>query len=69
MLALVKAPERVDAGSRDGSVTVELPEAAYDVRTEVEDGRTNVSVLEDPASSRVVSVTAEDGNITVRPAG
>ncbi|MFF9543203.1 DUF4097 family beta strand repeat-containing protein [Streptomyces albidoflavus] len=69
VLALVRAPERVDAGSRDGSVTVELPEAAYDVRTEVEDGRTNVSVLEDPASSRVVSVTAEDGNITVRPAG
>ncbi|RZE59315.1 hypothetical protein C0R01_23685 [Streptomyces albidoflavus] len=60
---------RVRARTEDGSVTVELPEAAYDVRTEVEDGRTNVSVLEDPASSRVVSVTAEDGNITVRPAG
>ncbi|MFJ4942608.1 hypothetical protein DI273_23510 [Streptomyces violascens] len=69
VLALVKAPARVDAASKDGSVTVELPEAAYDVRTKVEDGRTNVSVLEDPASSRVVSVTAQDGNITVRPAG
>ncbi|MGW4457051.1 DUF4097 family beta strand repeat-containing protein [Streptomyces albidoflavus] len=69
VLGLVKAPERIDAGSKDGSVTVELPEAAYDVRTAVQDGRTNVSVLEDPASSRVVSVTAQDGNITVRPAG
>ncbi|MGW4373357.1 DUF4097 family beta strand repeat-containing protein [Streptomyces albidoflavus] len=69
VLGLVEAPERIDAASKDGSVTVELPEAAYDVRTEVQDGRTNVSVLEDPASSRVVSVTAQDGNITVRPAG
>ncbi|MGA4858860.1 DUF4097 family beta strand repeat-containing protein [Streptomyces koyangensis] len=69
VLGLVEAPERIDAASKDGSVTVELPEAAYDVRTEVQDGRTHVSVLEDPASSRVVSVTAQDGNITVRPAG
>ncbi|OWA05695.1 hypothetical protein B9W68_22870 [Streptomyces sp. CS227] len=69
VLGLVEAPDRIDAASKDGPVTVELPEAAYDVRTAVQDGRTNVSVLEDPASSRVVSVTAQDGNITVRPAG
>ncbi len=69
MLGLVEAPDRIDAASKDGPVTVELPEAAYDVRTAVQDGQTNVSVLEDPASSRVVSVTAQDGNITVRPSG
>ncbi|MFD6828629.1 DUF4097 family beta strand repeat-containing protein [Streptomyces diastaticus] len=68
-LALARAPQRIDASSEDGSVTVELPEAAYDVRTKVQDGRTNVSVLEDRASSRVVSVTTQDGNVTVRPAG
>ncbi|MFD4987319.1 DUF4097 family beta strand repeat-containing protein [Streptomyces sp. NPDC058374] len=69
LLSMAEAPERIDAGSKDGSVTVELPEAAYRVRTAVQDGRANVSVLEDPSSSRVVSVTAEDGNVTVRPAG
>lgn len=69
LLSLAEPPERIDATSEDGSLTVELPEAAYRVRTEVQDGRANVSVLEDPASSRVVSVTAQDGNITVRPAG
>ncbi|WP_431033153.1 DUF4097 family beta strand repeat-containing protein [Streptomyces sp. P6-2-1] len=64
------APALVDTHSQDGSTTVELPgSAAYDVRTEVKEGSTHVSVDRAEDSAHRVRARSHDGSVTIREAG
>ncbi|EPH43629.1 hypothetical protein STRAU_3307 [Streptomyces aurantiacus JA 4570] len=76
-LRLAAAPDRLQARSQDGSVTVALPvakggggggAASYRVDTEAVDGGADVSVPRDTRSPHHVSVRSVDGNVTVRSA-
>ncbi|MER6689728.1 DUF4097 family beta strand repeat-containing protein [Streptomyces minutiscleroticus] len=74
-LGLRAVPDRVEAGSDDGSVTVELPRedgdgvrAVYRVTAETDDGAVDVSVPRDPTGAHVVSARSQDGEVTVRSA-
>ncbi|MGX9919573.1 DUF4097 family beta strand repeat-containing protein [Streptomyces sp. NPDC002248] len=64
------APALVDTDSRDGSTTLELPgSVAYDVRTEVGDGSTRVSVDRTEDGAHKVRAHSADGSVTIREAG
>ncbi|MEU6392085.1 DUF4097 family beta strand repeat-containing protein [Streptomyces sp. NPDC046939] len=68
-VALRTAPDRLDATSDDGSLTLELPGSAkYRVDTHTDDGRVDVSVPRDDASAHRISARAQDGKVTVRTA-
>lgn len=73
-LALAAAPDRVDARSEDGALTVTLPRTekgaalSYDVKAEAHDGSVDVSVPRDGASPHRVSALSDDGKVTVRSA-
>ncbi|MCQ4213854.1 DUF4097 family beta strand repeat-containing protein [Streptomyces longispororuber] len=62
-------PDRVEATSQDGSLTLGLPGSArYRVTTDTDDGAVDVSVPRDPRSEHRVSARAQDGKVTVRTA-
>ncbi|ANP54776.1 hypothetical protein J2Z21_001579 [Streptomyces griseochromogenes] len=67
-LELSAVPDRVDADSDDGDVTVALPRAAYHLRTGADDGAVSVSVPRDGRSAHAVSAHSSEGNVTVRTA-
>ncbi|MFF1709241.1 DUF4097 family beta strand repeat-containing protein [Streptomyces sp. NPDC058268] len=73
-LKLASVPDRVEARSADGAVTIEVPEkkdgrdVAYDVTTKTADGGVDVSVPRDSGSPHLVSARSEDGKVTVRSA-
>lgn len=68
-LALRTAPDRLDATSDDGSLTVELPgSATYRVDTHTDDGRVDVSVPRDAASAHRITARTQDARITLRTA-
>lgn len=66
-LGFSEAPSSVRTGSRDGSTTVTAPRTPYAVRTDVRDGSAEVSLPRDDASSRSISATSRDGDVTLRP--
>ncbi|WP_432159838.1 DUF4097 family beta strand repeat-containing protein [Streptomyces sp. NRRL F-5630] len=63
-------PALVDTDSKDGSTTVEVPGSVrYDVRTEVRDGSTHVSVDRAKDGAHKVRARSVDGSVTIRAAG
>jgi hypothetical protein len=70
-LSFAAAPTRVEARSSTGPVKVTLPAGAetYRVTTTSDTGTAKSAVPNDPASPRVVTAVAENGNATVRKAG
>jgi hypothetical protein len=62
------APQRVDASSSDGSVTVVVPDTpdTYAVTAHTSDGSRNIDVRTDPTSDRVIQMSSHDGSVTVR---
>ena len=73
-LKLASVPDRVEARSADGAVTIEVPkkkggrDVSYDVVTKTADGAVDVSVPRDSGSPHLVSARSEDGKVTVRSA-
>lgn len=73
-LRLASVPDRVEARSADGAVTIEVPKSkggrdiSYDVATKTADGAVDVSVPRDSGSPHLVSARSEDGKVTVRSA-
>ncbi|MFC8126475.1 DUF4097 family beta strand repeat-containing protein [Streptomyces sp. NPDC057302] len=73
-LTLASVPDRVEARSTDGAVTIEVPgknggrDVSYDVATRTADGAVDVSVPRDSGSPHLVSARSEDGKVTVRSA-
>lgn len=61
-------PQRVDASSSAGSVTVVLPDhpgAAYRVDADSSAGSTQVGVRTDPSATRTIRAHSSAGSITV----
>lgn len=73
-LRLASVPDRVEARSADGAVTIEVPKSkggryvSYDVAAKTADGAVDVSVPRDSGSPHLVSARSEDGKVTVRSA-
>ncbi len=67
-LKYTTAPDIAELKAGSGDVTLRVPEGSYDVKTEVGSGDTAVTVGNDPASPRKLSLTTGSGNISVLPA-
>ncbi|MEV5610449.1 DUF4097 family beta strand repeat-containing protein [Streptomyces sp. NPDC052225] len=68
-IALRTVPDRVDARSQDGSLTLTVPGSArYRVTTDTDDGGVDVSVPRDAHSDHRITARAQDGKVTVRTA-
>ncbi|WP_240967725.1 DUF4097 family beta strand repeat-containing protein [Streptomyces composti] len=67
-LTLGSVPDRVDARTQDGFLTVELPRASYRVDTETGDGPERVSVPRDDSSPHRVTARTRDGGLVIRTA-
>ncbi|MFE6161024.1 DUF4097 family beta strand repeat-containing protein [Streptomyces sp. NPDC056486] len=73
-LGLASVPDRVEARSANGSLTIEVPrkkggrDVSYDVATKTDNGAVDVSVPRDSGSPHLVSARSEDGKVTVRSA-
>ncbi|MEV4177616.1 DUF4097 family beta strand repeat-containing protein [Nonomuraea sp. NPDC049709] len=67
-LKYASAPESAELKTGSGDITLNVPDGAYDVKTEVGSGDANVSVKKDGASPNKISLTAGSGDITVSPA-
>jgi hypothetical protein len=67
-LQFAVAPQRVEASSSHGDVTAVLPrtDASYRVRLSTSHGDTTNDVRSDPQSSRVVDLSTQHGDATVR---
>ncbi|MET9494590.1 DUF4097 family beta strand repeat-containing protein [Streptomyces sp. NPDC006552] len=63
------APDRLDARTDDGSLTLTLPGTArYRVSTHTQDGGVDVSVPRDPRSAHRITASTQDGRLTLRTA-
>ncbi|WP_338696113.1 DUF4097 family beta strand repeat-containing protein [Streptomyces sp. Q6] len=68
-IALRTVPDRVDAVSEDGSLTLAVPgSATYRVTTDTDDGGVDVSVPRDAHSDHRISARAQNGKVTLRTA-
>ncbi|MEH1011871.1 DUF4097 family beta strand repeat-containing protein [Micromonospora sp. CPCC 206060] len=61
------APGSVRAHAGSGSVEVTVPAGAYQVRTRTGSGDATVSIPDDPTAKLVLDVSADSGDVTVRP--
>jgi hypothetical protein len=66
-LRYTRPPNRVDAATNGGSVTMWLPRAAYAVAAQTGDGKHTVQVSTDPTSSRTISVNSDGGDVSLLP--
>ncbi|MEV0972056.1 DUF4097 family beta strand repeat-containing protein [Microtetraspora glauca] len=67
-LAFAAVPDQVAVRTDNGALTVEVPDAAYQVK--VKGGKdVRADVREDATSRHVITATSDNGRITVRPAG
>lgn len=68
-LAFSEPPDLVVASSDNGSIDIALPpvDGGYRVETAADNGRENIEVTDDPASTRVIRANSDNGSITVRP--
>ncbi|MFI7384949.1 DUF4097 family beta strand repeat-containing protein [Streptomyces sp. NPDC049813] len=68
-IAARTAPDRLDARTDDGSLTLTLPgSATYQVATDTDDGGVDVSVPRDRHSAHRILARSQDGEVTVRTA-
>ncbi|NEB82008.1 DUF4097 domain-containing protein [Streptomyces sp. SID14478] len=68
-VALRSVPDRVEARSSDGSLTLTVPDSAkYKVSTHTQDGGVDVSVPRDSHSAHQISARSQDGKVTLRTA-
>ena len=67
-LSFDQAPTSVTTHADNGDVTVGLPapDVAYDLRTMTDNGTVSTPIKTDPTSSRRISATSDNGNITIR---
>lgn len=67
---LDQAPTRLEAGSGNGDVTLTVPNTTYAVHASAGNGTVSDSTLRtDPSSSRTISVSSGNGDVTIRAAG
>jgi hypothetical protein len=68
---LLSSPDRVSAVSGQGDVTVELPRGpnSYQVKASSGEGSVSDSVVNNPASDRVINASSGQGDVTVRYRG
>ncbi|MFJ8824773.1 DUF4097 family beta strand repeat-containing protein [Streptomyces sp. NPDC102467] len=68
-LTLRTVPDRVEASTDDGSLTLTLPgSATYRVSTHTDDGGVHVDVPRDTHSAHRISARSQDGEVTLRTA-
>jgi hypothetical protein len=67
-IVMVTPPQQLQATTDNGSVTVVLPNTpdAYAVDAGTDNGRVRNDVRTDPASTRTITLTSDNGNVTVR---
>jgi hypothetical protein len=67
-IVMAVPPDTLDARSDNGSVTVVLPDTpdAYAVDASTDNGNVRNDVRHDPTSSRTITVSSDNGNVTVR---
>ena len=70
-LDFVDVPDRVVASTDNGSIEIALPdvEGGYNVDTQTDNGSEDVTVLDNPSSTRTVTAETDNGSVTVRPIG
>lgn len=69
LLGLRNAPEEIEAESRNGKITIEVPESSsYRVDTTTNNGRVDVSVTEG-GDDHLISAESHNGHITIRGTG
>lgn len=61
-------PQNVTATTSNGDVTLRVPAAGYQVRTDTSLGRTDVRIANDPAGRYRLDLSTSNGDITVEPA-
>ncbi|UBU15691.1 DUF4097 family beta strand repeat-containing protein [Nonomuraea gerenzanensis] len=67
-LTYTAAPDAAELKTGSGDITLNVPDGAYDVKTDVGSGDTNVTVKKDAGSAHRLSLSAGSGDITVKPA-
>lgn len=69
-IGLGAVPDKVDAGSDNGQILIELPGAGapYAVTAKSDNGKVDVDVPTDKSSSHVVTAESDNGKVTVRSA-
>ncbi|MCF6469537.1 DUF4097 domain-containing protein [Nonomuraea sp. MG754425] len=67
-LKYATAPQDVELKAGSGDIDVVVPDGAYAVRTKVNSGEASVEVRNDAAAPNKISLTADSGNVTVKPA-
>ena len=67
-IVMVVPPQDLRASTDNGSVEVVLPDSpdAYAVDASTDNGRVSNDVRTDPASSRTITLSSDNGNVTVR---
>ncbi|HEX4981099.1 MAG TPA: DUF4097 family beta strand repeat-containing protein [Ilumatobacteraceae bacterium] len=67
-IVMVTPPRELAASTDNGSVTVVLPDTpdAYAVDASTDNGRVSNNVRTDPTSSRTITLSSDNGNVTVR---
>ncbi|MGW0806796.1 DUF4097 family beta strand repeat-containing protein [Nonomuraea sp. NPDC002799] len=61
------APDDAEVKSGSGDVALNLPDGAYDVKTDVGSGDATVSVKTDASSAHKISLTSGSGDLSVMP--
>ncbi|MGR6922676.1 DUF4097 family beta strand repeat-containing protein [[Actinomadura] parvosata] len=67
-LTYVSAPDAAELKTGSGDIVLNVPDGAYDVKTDVGSGDAEVTVKKDTASAHKLTLTAGSGDITVKPA-
>ncbi len=67
-IVMTTPPQQLEASTDNGSVTVVLPNTpdAYAVDAVTDNGSVRNDVRTDPASSRTITLSSDNGNVTVR---
>ena len=67
-IVMATPPQQLEASTDNGSVTVVLPDTpdAYAVDADTDNGSVRNDVRTDPASSRTITLSSDNGNVTVR---
>ncbi|WP_020669276.1 DUF4097 family beta strand repeat-containing protein [Amycolatopsis nigrescens] len=61
-------PAGVTVRSDSGTVVLAVPQGPYRVSTEVDSGKSDVSIPSDPAAPNLLDVRSKSGDVTIRPA-
>ncbi|MFC4005657.1 DUF4097 family beta strand repeat-containing protein [Nonomuraea purpurea] len=60
-------PDSAEVKTGSGDVTLNVPDGAYDVKTDVGSGDAKISVKNDASSQHKISLTSGSGNVSVLP--